>query len=67
MREHLHHGQVVSRGVAGDAFDGVDAADAHVELVPAELLDGLGIAVGHLPLLSQLERAPRQFDCAVTG
>ncbi len=30
--EHLHHGRVVSGGVAGDALQGVDAADAHVEL-----------------------------------
>src|SRR5271165_517773 len=42
--EHLYHGRVVSRGVAGDALQGVDAADAYVELVRAELLDGLRVA-----------------------
>ena len=36
---------------AGHALQGVDAADAHVELVRAELLDGLGVTAGHLSLL----------------
>ena len=35
-------------GVAGHAFQRVDAADAHVELLGADLLDGLGLAVCHL-------------------
>jgi hypothetical protein len=56
--EHLHDGRVVFGGIAGDPLEGVDAADAHVELVRAELLDGLGVAVRHLTLLGQLERAP---------
>ena len=55
--EYLHHGGVVFGGIPGDPLEGVDAADAHVELVRAELLDGLGVAVGYLPLLGQLERA----------
>jgi len=31
--EHLHHDRVVPGRVAGDALQGVDAADAHVEFV----------------------------------
>ena len=60
--EYLHHRRVVLGGVAGHPLEGVDAADAHVELVRAELLDGLGVAVGHLALLGQLERAPGQGE-----
>jgi hypothetical protein len=52
--EYLHHGGVVFCGIAGDPLKGVDAADAHVELIRAELLNGLGEAVGHLALLGQL-------------
>jgi hypothetical protein len=43
-------------------LEGIDAAYAHVELVRAELLDGLGDAVGHLALLGQLEPAPGQVE-----
>ena len=44
--EHFHHGGVISLGVASDALQCVDAADTDVRLVRAELLDGLGVAVG---------------------
>jgi energy-coupling factor transporter ATP-binding protein EcfA2 len=37
----LHDGWVVSLGVHGDALEGADAAQVHVELVRADLLDGL--------------------------
>ena len=57
--QHLHDGGVVPGGITADPLEGVDAADAHVELVRAELLDGLGVAVGHLPLAGQGE-APRR-------
>jgi hypothetical protein len=30
-------------GIPGDPLEGVDAADAHVELVRAKLLDGLDL------------------------
>jgi hypothetical protein len=56
--QHLHHGRVVSRGVAGDALQRVDTADPYIKLLGAELLDGLGVAVGHLSLLGQLVAAP---------
>ena len=46
---------VVLCGVAGDALQGVDAANAHVKLVGAELLDRLRVAVGHLPFAGQGE------------
>src|ERR1039457_2056862 len=36
---------------SASALQGIDAANAHVELLGTELLDGLGIPVGHLPLL----------------
>jgi hypothetical protein len=49
---------MISGGVAGDALQGIDASDAHVELVGAELLDCFGVAVGDLALLGQLERLP---------
>jgi hypothetical protein len=51
---------VVFGGIPRHPLESVDAAEAHVELVRAELLDGLGEAVGHLALLGQLERAPGQ-------
>jgi hypothetical protein len=41
--------------VAGDALQSVDAADPLVELVGSELVDCLGIAIGHLTC------APRGF------
>jgi hypothetical protein len=49
---------MVSYGVAGDALQRVDAADPHVKLLGAELLDCLCVAVSDLPLLGQFERAP---------
>ena len=38
-------------------FEGVDAAEANIEVVVAELLDGLGVAVGQVAPLGQLKRA----------
>ena len=60
--EYLHHGGMVFGGIPGDPLEGIDAADAHVELVRAELLDGLGEAVGYLSLLGQFERAPGKVE-----
>ena len=45
---------MVFGGIPGYPLEGVDAADPHVELVRAELLDGLGVTVGYLALLGQL-------------
>jgi hypothetical protein len=59
--QNLHHGRVVSCGVAGDALQCEDAADTHVELIGAELLDCFGVAVGHLPFAGQSE-VPRGED-----
>jgi hypothetical protein len=39
------------------------ANDPHVELVRAELVDRLGVAVGHLPLLGQLNCSLRRLSC----
>jgi hypothetical protein len=59
--EHLHHRRVISGGVAGDAFQCVDAADPDIELVRTELLDSLGVKVGRLP------PARSARTCAATG
>jgi hypothetical protein len=55
--EHLHHGRMVFCGVPGDALQRVDATDPHVELVRAELLDGLRVAVSYLSFAGQMEGA----------
>jgi hypothetical protein len=44
---------MITLGIHGDAFQGVDAPEAHSELVAAELLDRFGVAVGDLSLLGQ--------------
>ena len=43
--KHLHHGRMVSRGVAGDTLQGVDTAETDVRLPAADLFNGLGIAI----------------------
>jgi hypothetical protein len=60
--QHLHHCGVVAGRVPGDAFQGIDAPNAHLELSGAELVDRLGVAVAHLPLLSELDSTPCRFD-----
>ena len=43
--------------IVGDTLQRVDAADPHVEpLVRAELVDGFGVAVGHLTLFRVREK-----------
>src|SRR5580693_283973 len=56
--EHLHHDWVVFARVVSDAFEGVDTADAHVNLVRAELLDRLRVAVGYLPFEERAQSVP---------
>ena len=41
----LHDRWVVSLGVHSDAHQGADATQVHLQLVRAELFDGLGVAV----------------------
>jgi hypothetical protein len=41
---------VIARRVSRDAFEGVDSADPNIQLFGADLLDGLGVSVGHLTL-----------------
>jgi hypothetical protein len=43
--------------VVRNLLQGVDAAQADIEVVVAELLDGLGVAVGEMPSLGQFEGA----------
>src|SRR5437763_14675495 len=52
--------------IAGDALWRVDAAEAHVELAGAELLDRLGAAVSHLPLFGEFDSAA-QLRCPSCG
>jgi hypothetical protein len=54
--QDLHHGGVVFRGVIGDPFQGVDAADGHVDCGGAKLFDRLGIAVGELSIECGVQR-----------
>jgi hypothetical protein len=60
--QDFHHRGVISGGVAGYSFQGVDGADAHVGLFGAKVLDRLGVAVGHLPLLSELDGELAELD-----
>ena len=62
--QDLHHRGMVSRGVTGDALERVNAANAHVKLVGAELLNSPGKAVRHLPLLSDFVGTPEQGEIA---
>jgi hypothetical protein len=58
-----HHGRVVPRRVQRYPLQRVDAADPHIELVRSELLDRLGVTVGHLPLLGQPNCPLRRLSC----
>ncbi len=53
--QHLADGGAVGGGVAGDSLQGVDAAEPHVELGVAELVDRAGEPLGDLALLGDLE------------
>jgi hypothetical protein len=55
--QNFHDSRVIPGRVAGDTLQGVDGTDPHVEFAGSQLLDGLGIAVGHLTLLAQNECA----------
>src|SRR5215470_5136408 len=60
--QDLYHRGVVAGGLAGHSFQGIDAADTDVKpLLGVELLDRLGIAVGHLPLRGEFEGAKCQL------
>ncbi len=48
--EDRHDRRVIPGRVSRDAFEGVDSADPHVQLVGADLLDRFGVSVGHLTL-----------------
>lgn len=52
------------RNSRGDSFQGVDAADSHVELVEAGLFDSLNIAIRHWSRLSDFIGAPVQGEVA---
>jgi hypothetical protein len=53
--QDLGDGRLVRLGVAGDALQRVDAAEADVELVRAELVDRAGEPLGDLALPRNLE------------
>jgi hypothetical protein len=52
-RQHLVDGEPIQRGVAGDALQRVDPAQADVELVVAELVDRATEPLGDLATLVQ--------------
>jgi hypothetical protein len=54
-RQHFDDGGAIVRGIDGDALQGVDAAESHVQLGVAELVDGAGEPFGDLALLRSLE------------
>jgi hypothetical protein len=58
----FHHRGVVFGRIAGHTLQRIDTADTHVEPVGAELLDRLGVAVSHLPLLGEFDIAARQRE-----
>src|SRR5207249_4696431 len=51
--QHLYHDGVVAGGVAGQPLQRVDAAQPHVQLVRAQLLDRFAESVGELALLCE--------------
>ena len=57
--QNLDDGGLVSvlTRVVRNLLQGVDAAQADIEVVVAELLDGLGVTVGEMPSLGQFEGA----------
>jgi hypothetical protein len=55
-RQNLNHGRVISGRVPRNSLQGVDAANAYIKLVRAELLDRLAIQVGDLPVTCGLQR-----------
>jgi hypothetical protein len=62
--EHFHNRPVVSWRVAGNPFQSVDAAEAELELVAPELIDGSGKAVGDLTFLRDKDPAPGEREAA---
>src|SRR6266516_3573065 len=60
--QDFHHRGVVFGRIAGHALQRIDTADTYVESVGAELLDRLGVAVSHLPLLGEFDIAARQRE-----
>jgi hypothetical protein len=61
--QDLHDRGVVCRRVPGDAFQGIDSSDTHIEPVRAKLLDRFCVAVGHLALPRQAEVKRRVHQC----
>jgi hypothetical protein len=57
--QNLHDRPVVSRRVACDALERVDAAELDARILVAELVDGSAEAFGDLPLAIQSKRAGR--------
>jgi hypothetical protein len=53
--EHFGDGGAIVGGVVGDALQGVDAAEPHVQHGMAELVDGAGEPLGDLALTACLK------------
>jgi len=63
LGQHFHDRPVILFRLPRDSFERVDAAQPHVELLVAELVDGPAEPVRELPLPVQLER-PRVLGAA---
>ena len=59
--QDLHDRPVVVGGAFGDPLEGVDATQADIQLLVAELVDRSGESLGDLPLAFELIRSGRRF------
>jgi hypothetical protein len=56
--QDLLDGGPVRRGITGDALQRIDAAQADIQVFAAELVDGLGVAVGDLAFAGDAQLPP---------
>ena len=59
--QNLHDRPVVVGRPFGDPLEGIDATQADIQLLVAELIDRTGESLGDLPLAFQLVRSGRRF------
>ncbi|TDC06651.1 hypothetical protein E1267_15730 [Nonomuraea longispora] len=54
-RQYVVDVLMVAGRISGDPFEGVDAAEPGIEFAGAQLVDGLRVPVGELPLACGVE------------